>query len=223
MNIRRTVTALALPALPVALLIGTLISPTDSTKNGPQLAAAAAHGARWQAAAAFEVLGGVFLALATAGVVGAVRRRGVGLANAGGVLGVLGSLGLMAIAMHHFLVYGLADADRAVALHSLHRLDNGFAGPIAFPLMLAGPLALILLAGAAVRAGLAPRWTIAGAVVFFVSDLLPIPGAEIVQMLVGLATFATMAARLLRSAETPSGVPAPGATRSTVPAAASQA
>jgi hypothetical protein len=224
MNVRRTITALALPALPIALLVGTLISPTDSTKNGPQLAAAAAHGARWQAAAAFEVLGAVFLALAAVGVAGAIRRRGVGLANAGGLLGILGSLGLMAIAVHHFFVYGLSDANRTTALHALHRLDNGVAGPIVFPLMFGGPIAVILLAGAAVRAGLVPRWTIAGAFVFFVSDMLPIPGAEIVQMVVGLATLGTIAVRLLRLRPEQAEAPASAhATARAVPAAASQA
>jgi hypothetical protein len=201
MNLRRTATTLALPALPIALLTGTLVSPTDSTKNGAQLAAAAAHGARWQVAAGFEVLGALLLALGTAAVVGAVRRRGVGLANVGGLLGILGSLGLMAIALHHFFIYGLATADRTVALHALDRLDNGAAGPIVFPLMFAGPIALILLAGAAVRAEFAPRWTIAGAVVFFVSDMLPIPGAELIQMAVGVATFGAIALRLLRASD----------------------
>lgn len=201
MNVRRTVTALALPALPLALLLGTLIAPTDSTKNGPQLTAAAAHPARWQTAAGFEVLGAILLALGATAVVGAIRRgRGVGLANAGGLLAILGSLGLMGIALHHFFVYGLAATDRTVALHALDRLDNGAAGPIVFPLMFAGPIALVVLSAAAVRAGLVPRWTIAGAVVFFVSDMLPIPGAEILQMAVGLATFGTIGLRLLRPA-----------------------
>jgi hypothetical protein len=197
MTVRRTVCALALPLLPIALLIGTLISPTDSTKNGPQLAAAGAHGARFATAAGFELLGAALLALGTAAIAGAVRGRGVGLANAGGVLGVLGTLGLAAISLHHWFVYALATTDTTTALHALHRLDQS-AGPVVFPLFFAGPIALVLLAAAAVRAGIVPRWTIAGALVFFVSDMLPIPAAEEIQMLVGLVTFGYVAARLLQ-------------------------
>jgi|SRR5579884_401501 len=209
MNVRRAITTLALPALPIALLVGTLVSPTDSTKNGPQLAAAAAHPARWQTAAAFEVLGAILLALGTTALAGAVQRRGARLANVGGLLGILGSLGLMGIALHHFFIYGLAATDRAAALHALDRLDNGAAGPIVFPLMFAGPLALVVLAGAAVRAGLARRWTIAGAVVFFVSDMLPIPAAEEIQMAVGVVTFGAIAMRLLAARGDEGSAPAP--------------
>lgn len=197
MTVRRIACALALPLLPLVLLIGTLIAPSDSTDNGPQLAAAAAHGSRWVAAAACELLGAVLLALAVTAIVGAVRDRGVGLANAGGMLGVLGSLGLCFISLHHWFIYALASTDSVTALHVLHRLDNS-AGPIAFPMMFAGPISLVVCAAAAVRAGILPRWTIAGAVVFFVADMLPIPAAEEIQMIVGMATFGFAATRLLR-------------------------
>lgn len=196
MTVRRTACAIALPLLPLMLLAGTLVSPTDSTKNGPQLAAAAAQGGRFVAAALFELVGAILLVLAVAALVAAVRDRGVALANAGGILGVLGTLGLACISLHHLFVYALATTDAPTALHVLHRLDRS-AGPVVFPMMFAGPLALVLLVGAAVRAGLVPRWTIAGAVVFLVSDMLPIPAAEEIQMLVGLATFGAIALRLL--------------------------
>jgi hypothetical protein len=197
MTIRRTVCAVALPLLPVVLMISTLVSPTDSTSNGPQLAAAAAHGGRWVAASSFELLGAVLIALATVGVAGAVRGRGLGLANAGGVVGVLGAIGMTFISLHHWFIYALATTDTAVALHVLHRLDSS-AGPVAFPMMFCGPISLVLCAGAAVRAGIAARWTIAGALVFFVVDMLPIPGAEEIQGIVGVATFTAIAVRLLR-------------------------
>lgn len=200
-TLRRRVCALALPGFPLALLAGTLVSPTDSTSNGPQLLAAAAHGARWNAAAACELLGAVVFPFAIAGVVHAVRGRGARLANVAGVLGALGTVGMASIALRHFFIYGLATTERATALHALDRIDSSVAGPLAFLCMLAGPVALIVLAGAAARAGLAPRWTVAGAVAFFVSDMLPIPGAELVQAAIGLATLGTIALRLLRLAE----------------------
>jgi hypothetical protein len=60
--------------------------------------------------------------------------------------------------------------------------------------MFAGPFALIGVAIAAARAGLVSRWVIAAAVFFFVADMLPIPAAEELQGLIGIVTFAVVAA-----------------------------
>jgi hypothetical protein len=65
--------------------------------------------------------------------------------------------------------------------------------------MIAGPLAWIVLSGAAARVGLVPRWVVAGAIVFMISDSLPIPAAEEIQSLIGIATFGTIALRMLSS------------------------
>lgn len=209
----RKVRALALPAIPLALLAGTLISPTDSTKNATQLRAAAAHGSAWQAAALFELLAALLFPFAIAAVIDAVRGRGARLANAGAVFGVLGTLGMAAIGFRHLFIYGIATTDSATALHALYRIDNG-SGAVALPLMFAGPLALILLAGATARARLAPRWVTFGAVAFFISDMLPIPAAEELQGLIGLVTFATIAHRIVRHTD--------GHTETTAPAAPSK-
>lgn len=192
MNPRRTVCALALPAIPLVLLAATLVSPTDSTENAVQLQAAAHHGAAWAAAAMLELLTAAAFPLAAAGVVMAVRGRGATLASVGGLMGALGTLGMASIALRHAFIYGLADIGQAQALHALDRVDHVF-GLVVLPLMFLAPISLIVLAGAAARGGLAPRWVPVGAVVFFVVDMLPIPGAEIVQSLVGIATFAVVA------------------------------
>lgn len=192
---RRRAAAAALPAIPLVLLIGSLLSPTDSDENAPQLAAAAAHGARWDAAAFAELLTAALFPLAAAGIVYAVRQRGATLATVAAALAGLGSLGMAAIAFRHLFIYGLATAPQETALHVLDRVDNS-VGPVIFLCMLAGPLSLILLTGAAVRAGLAARWTIAGAVVFAVVDSLPIPAAEELQGIVGIAVFTFVALRV---------------------------
>jgi hypothetical protein len=210
----RKVCALALPAFPLALLAGTLISPTDSTKNATQLRAAAAHGSAWQAAALLELLAALLFPFAIAGVIRAVRGRGARLAGIGAVFGVLGTLGIAAIGFRHLFIYGLATTDSATALHVLDRTDKG-AGAVALPLLFAGPIALILLAGATARARLAPRWVTFGAIAFFISDMLPIPAAEELQGLIGIATFATIAHRILRHADGSAETIAP-ATGSTV-------
>jgi hypothetical protein len=211
---RRTACAIALFAFPLVFLTATLVSPTDSTDNATQLAAAATHGARWSAAALLELLAAALLPLIAAGVAGAVRNRGARLANVGAILGVLGTLGMAAIAFRHVFIYGLASIGSDDALHALDRVDHVF-GPVALPLMFAAPLALIILAAAAVRAGLAPRWVIAGAVLFFISDMLPIPAAEEVQGIVGIATFAVLARSVAGRSTT---VYAPAARSATVEA-----
>jgi len=200
-SFRRRACALALPGIPFALLVGTLISPTDSTSNGPQLRAAAAHGVRWDIAAFCELLAAALLPLAAAGIAYLVRQRGATLATVGATLAGLGSIGMAAIALRHLFIYGLATTPPATALHVLDRVDRA-AGPIIFPCMLAGPIALIALVSAAVRARYLPRWTIAGALLFALADSLPIPAAEEVQGIVGIVTFAAVALRLLTLAAT---------------------
>jgi len=194
---RRRACALALPGIPLALLVGALVSPTDSTDNADQLAAAAAHAGRWQAAALLELVTAALFPLAAAGIVHLVRRRGGALANAGAAAAGLGTLGMAAIAFRHLFIYGLTATDGAAGLDVLDRLDD-HAGAIAMPLMIAGPLAWILLAGAAARAGLVSRWVVVGMLAFAVSDSLPIPAAEEIQGLIGLAAFGAIALRLLR-------------------------
>lgn len=93
--------ALALPLFPVALALGSLVSPTDSVKNADQLRAAAAHGGAWQAAALVELASAALLALGVAALVSAVRERGRMLSTVGGGLGVLGAIGMTLIAARH--------------------------------------------------------------------------------------------------------------------------
>ena len=198
--LRRRAGALALPAIPVTLLAATLVSPTDSIDNAAQLRAAVAHPGRWQGAALLELLAAVLFPLAAAGVVRVVRSRGAGLAHLGAVLAGLGTLGMTSIALRHLFIYGLTATDQGTALRVLDHLDN-HAGAIAFPLMMAGPLAWVVLSAAAARSRLAPRWVIVGAVAYMISDALPIPAAEEVQSLIGIVTFAAIALRLLTHAE----------------------
>jgi hypothetical protein len=195
-SLRRFAPVAALPGIPLVLLVGTLVAPTDSTDNATQLRAAATHAARWDAAAFFELLAAALFPLAGVAVARVVRERGGTAATVGAALAGLGSLGLAAIALRHLFIYGLATAPQATALNVLDRVDHA-AGPVVMPCMFAGPIALIVLTIAVVRAGLASRLAIVGAVVFFVSDSLPIPAAEELQGVIGLATFGYLAFRLL--------------------------
>ena len=209
LTVRRRAAALALPGIPLALFIGSLIAPTDSIDNAPQLRAAAAHGARWDAAAFCELIAAALFPLAAAGVARAARERGATLATFGAAIAGLGSIGMAGIGFRHLFIYGLATAPQATALHVLDRVDHA-AGLVILPCMFAGPIALIVLVSAAARAGYVPRWTIGAAVLFFISDSLPIPAAEEIQGLIGMATFAVVALRLLRlEADIRHATPAP--------------
>jgi hypothetical protein len=83
-------------------------------------------------------------------------------------------------------------------------------------LFFALPVALAMLAIAAVRGGLAPRWVIPAAVLFVLADFAPVPGAEIVQMALGLAAFGRIAKTIFGMSDaewesaSPAGVPASG-------------
>lgn len=194
---RRRACALALPGIPLALLAGSFVTPTDSTDNADQLAAAAAHAGSWQAAALLELLAAALFPLAAAGIVHVVRRRGRALATVGAAAAGLGTLGMAAIAFRHLFIYGLTATKSAAALDVLDRLDD-HAGALAMPLMIAGPLAWILLGSAAARAGLVSRWVVVGMLAFAVSDSLPLPAAEEIQGVIGLGAFGAIALRLLQ-------------------------
>ncbi|MGH2935747.1 MAG: hypothetical protein ACRDL2_14715 [Gaiellaceae bacterium] len=196
-SFRRRACAVALPGIPLALLVGSLISPTESTDNAPQLRAAAAHGVRWDVAAFCELLAAVLFPLAAAGVVSVVRQRGGTLATVGAALAGLGSIGVASIGLRHLFIYGLATAPQVTALHAIDRVDH-VAGLVILPCMFAGPIALIVLVSSAARARYVPRWTAGAAVLFFIADSLPIPAAEEIQGVIGIATFVVVASRLLR-------------------------
>jgi hypothetical protein len=195
---------LLLPLFPVVLLVADLVSPTDSTDNGDQLAAAAAHSGAWQAAALLELLAAILLPIAVAAALRGVAGR---VATSARVVGVLGGMGMTLIASRHLFVYGLTAVDHASALAVLDRID-GSAADVAILFMIAGPLSLIVLAAALLRAGVVGRAVVVGAVLFFVSDMLPIPAEEIVQMLIGIATFGYVALRLREPRESLSSRPA---------------
>ncbi len=191
-DLRHKACALALPAFPLALLAGSLVSPTDSTANADQLRVAAVHGGRWQGAALLELLAAALLPFAVAAVVGVVRGRGARLANVGGSPGsprnARDGLDRVPPPLH----LRTRRQRQAAALHALDRMDN-HAGAIALPLMFAAPIALLVLAAAAARAQLVPRWVVVAAFVFFVSDMLPIPAGEVIQGLIGIITFGAIA------------------------------
>ncbi len=188
---RRRAGAASIVAFFGVLLAGTLIEPTDSHANADQLRAAALHSGAAQATAWCEILTGVLAPVVVLTLMHIVRGRGVVLAHAGGILGLLGSIGGTLVGLHGLFIVALAGQDHATGMAVLARLDHIAGGvPVLF---FALPVALVLLAVAAVRGGYAPRWVVPVAVLFLLGEFAPLPGAEIVQLALGLAAFGRIA------------------------------
>ena len=192
---RRRAGALSIVGLFVAMLAATLIEPTESHSNSDLVSAAVAHAGRMQAAGWCEIGAGILAPVAVLTLAHVVVDRGARLARIGAVLGILGSVGTTLIGVHRFFVVAVAQSDSAHAVAVLDRLDQ--IVPVLVLFVFAFPFALVLLAGAVVRAGLAPRWVLPAAIVFLVVDLTPLPKAELVEILVGLAAFGRIAWRIL--------------------------
>jgi len=217
---RRRAGATAIIAFFCLLIASTLLEPTDSHANSDQLRAAAAHPGAMQASAWCQILAGVLAPVVVLTLMHIVRRRrGVVLAHVGGIIGILGSVGATMIGLHSLFIVALADNGGGAGNAVLTRLDHiASAIPALFFTL---PVALTVLAVANVRAGLVPRWVIPVAVLFVLADFVPVPGAEIVQLVLGLAAFGRIAYRIfgMSDAEWESG-PATGALSSARPATA---
>jgi hypothetical protein len=200
---RRWAGALCLLLAFVALIGATLADPLDDDASGAaQVRAAVAHLGALRATFLLELLAALLFLGATMAVVGAVRGRGSAVANAGGVLGVLGGAGLAMICVGHVFLYALAASGTPDAARVLAARDHA-AGPLPL-LFFAAPFAVVVLAVAAHRAGLAPWPVLVVAGVFLVLEFVPTPGGEIPALVAGLATFGWLAGGLLSA--TRSGV-----------------
>ena len=211
---RRRAGAATIVAFFLVLLAGTLLEPTDSHTNSDQLRAAALHSGAAQAAAWCEILAGILAPVVVLTLVHIVRGRGVVLAHVGGILGILGSIGGTLIGLHGLFIVALADQGSATGTAVLSRLNH--IAPAITVLFFALPVALVLLAVAAVRGGYAPRWVIGVAVLFLLCEFAPVPGAEIVQMVLGLAAFGRIARSIFAMSDAewesaPAGAASPAA------------
>jgi hypothetical protein len=195
--IRRWAGALSLPLFFLAMIGASVADPVEDETATPaeQLRQAAAHLGRLQTTFVLELLAAVFFLAATAAVVGRLRSRGAGLADAGGVLGLLGGVGLTMIAVGHIYLYALAASGSSDALSIFAARDTA-AGPLPL-LFFAAPFAIVILCGAAVRGGLA-RWpllVVAGA--FLLLEYVPSPLGEVPSLVCGLVAYSWIAVALV--------------------------
>ena len=194
---RRWAGAISLPLFFLAMIGASVSDPIEDETASPaeQVHQAAANLGRLHTAFVFELLAAVLFIAATMAIVGAVRGRGSGLANAGGVLGVLGGVGLAMIAVNHVYMHALAASGTSDALHILVARDDA-AGPL--PLMFfAAPFAIAVLCAAAWRSGLV-RWpllVVAGA--FLLLEYVPSPLGEVPSLVCGLVAYGWIAVALV--------------------------
>lgn len=196
---RRLAGAAALPALFLIMVLGTAIDPLDdSAPAAATIAAAWGHAGTVTTLAWLELLGSALCVAGLLTLVGAVRHRGAGFANAVGVLGILTGVGMAAISLNHFVVAGLTRSgltavDAAKALDGFHNAG----GPIIALFMLPA-LTYLLATLAAWRAGLVPKAALIVGVLFAVTSVVPGPAAvEYISLGVGLVLTAWIAKGLL--------------------------
>lgn len=216
--IRRWAGALSLPLFFLAMIGASLADPVEDESATPaeQLREAAAHLGRLQTAFVLEVVAAVFFLAATAAIVGRLRTRGAGLANAAGVLGLLGGIGLTMIAVAHIYLHALAASGSGDALRILTARDSA-AGPLPL-LFFAAPFAIAVFCGAAVRGGLV-RWPLlVVTAAFLLLEYVPSPLGEVPSLVCGLVAYSWIAAAMV-GAPSRTAQPRPAASRMPAPAA----
>jgi hypothetical protein len=191
---RRRTGVAAVIAFPVVLALSDLVAP--SFQHGEALATAvAAHPGRTWALASLRLAAAALFVLVLFTMLLHVRERGGRLAHVAAALGLLGALGQAQDSAYQLFVLSLRHEAPAVAGAQLDRLDR-LAAPLELPLLLAFALALVLVVGAARRAGLVPLWALlAAAAAFVVHVALGASGAAVADLLL-IAAYAELGRRL---------------------------
>lgn len=200
-RLRRVVGACCLPAAFAVMIVGSaLLDPLDDSANeATTIHDAVGHAGQiaalgWaEVLSAFLVLGGLMT------VVGAVRGRGAGWANATGVLAILSSAGLLGIALNHFVVSGLTSSNLGLdaRIEALTRFHHA-GGPIVAFIMISA-LGFVTAALAGWRSGLTSRLVLVPAAAFLVISFAPGEAAQYAAMAAGLVMTAWLAGDLVRA------------------------
>lgn len=200
-RLRRTFGALCLPATFLVMLVATpLLDPLDdSADEATTLNQAVGHAGQIAGLGWAEILTGMLTIAGLMTVVGAIRSRGAGWANATGVITVLSAGGLIGIAMNHFVVSGLTSSSlstdqRVEALKQFHSAG----GPVVVLIMLS-VLGFVGAAVAAWRSGLSSRLVLVPAAALLVVSFAPGEVSEYASTAAGLVTTAWIARDLLRA------------------------
>lgn len=194
---RRWAGAISLPLFFLALIGADVSDPIEDQTATPseQLHQAVGHLGRLHTTFLFELLAAALFIAATMAIVGAVRGRGSGIANAGAVLGVLGGVGMAMIGVNHVYMHALAASGTSDGVAILAARDSA-SGPLPV-LFFAAPFAVVVLCVAAFRGGLV-RWpllVVAGA--FLLLEFVPSPLGELPSVVCGLVAYGWIAVALV--------------------------
>lgn len=198
----RVVTAAALAGSAVLVGIGGLISPPNDGQAGGLYTAASSAPGRLTVEAVVLVISSILLVFGVIGAARVVRGRGMRLAWAAALFGVMGALGHVAYATFSLITIKIVDASpgREAALETLDSINSDAAiGLLVTPLIVAYALCVILLPIAFYRRRLVPLWVVGLAGMAFVlelvapGDILAVAGAKYA---LGAAAATAMAWRI---------------------------
>ena len=200
-RLRRTFGALSLPAVFVVMILGTaLLDPLDDAADETDtLSQAVGHASQIAALGWAEIATALLTLAGLLTVVGAIRTRGAGVANAVGVLGCFSAVGMIGIAANHFVVSGLTSADLPTAQKVEAFTAFHHAGGAMILFIVIGALGFVLAAVAAWRSGLSHRLVLVPAVAFLVVSFASGRVAEYTAYAAGLVMAAWIARDLLRA------------------------
>lgn len=196
------ITAVALVAFSVPLLIGDLLDPTKGNLGDARLdiADVGAHSGAFLASTVLLLVSTIALLLATAGLwrIGRVRRRR--LTGVGAFLVAVGALGHAALVTFNGFLAAMPAGNLVEMAALLDRVNQGVVLLLVFPMLLALAGGLIVLTLALWRGGIAPLWCFIAACVMFLGDFFggAIPGATVVVYGLAVVTTGWLAVVVLR-------------------------
>jgi hypothetical protein len=199
-RLRRTFGAVCLPSVFVVMIVGTaLLDPLDDSANERNtLVQATGHASQIAALGWAEICTALLTLAGLLTVVGSARRRGAGIANATGVLAGIAVVGMVGIALNHFVVSGLTRSN--LTSHQKIEAFTQFhhAGGAIIVFIMLGALGFVTAAITAWRSGLSHKLVLVPAVAFLVVSFAPGEVAEYASFAAGLVMAVWIARDLLR-------------------------
>src|SRR5690606_18950732 len=134
-RLRRYTSGAALVLFPALLVVQAPIDPATGGTGEVMYTAATEHRSALALSAALLFISGVLMIPAVTAILHQARDRGGALANVGAMLGVLGGLGHVSIAMFYLFAMALPGGDRAEMESYVERINESAAvGAVVFPL-----------------------------------------------------------------------------------------
>ena len=154
--------AVALIATVIADLAEDLIDPAPNGTAAEIFSAASHHHAAMVGSAALLLLTSLLIVPAVFGLVRTLGERGRRVGRAATVLGLMGALGHAALAALYlgWAAMPSAATSEAQMIALIERVNDSASFALLLPLIIAFPLALVVLLIALVRGRVAPRWVL---------------------------------------------------------------